>query len=182
MPEITNVNSNEGISIRLASLEDLPIISGVYASAREYMFREGNKSQWSGGYPWDWQLWGNIEKRQLYVITLRGEICAAFVFIIGEDPTYINIEEGAWLNSEPYGTIHRIAGNGVIKNVFSRCLDFCLGQIKNIRIDTHADNKTMLRLLERHNFKRCGTIYIHDASGPHSPRLAFQINPQLKAD
>ena len=38
-------------------------------------------------------------------------LAATFAFIKGEDPTYYGIENGAWLNHEPYGTIHRLAGN-----------------------------------------------------------------------
>ncbi len=41
----------------------------------------------------------------------------SFAFILGEDPTYQQID-GAWLNDQPYGTIHRIAGNGKIKGTF----------------------------------------------------------------
>ena len=40
------------------------------------------------------------------------------VFIIGADPTYEVIEDGAWPDNSPYGTIHRIAGDGQVK-------DFC---------------------------------------------------------
>ena len=37
------------------------------------------------------------------------KVCATFVFIIGEDPTYDIIENGAWIDNErPYGTIHRM--------------------------------------------------------------------------
>jgi hypothetical protein len=32
--------------------------------------------------------------------------------MIGKDPTYAVIENGNWLNDEPYGVIHRIASNG----------------------------------------------------------------------
>lgn len=41
---------------------------------------------------------------------------------------------------------------------------------QNIRIDTHADNKTMQHLIEADGFTRCGIIYIADGT----PRIAYQ--------
>ena len=41
---------------------------------------------------------------------------------------------------------------------------------QSIRIDTHADNKTMQHLIEADGFTRCGIIYIADGT----PRIAYQ--------
>ena len=35
--------------------------------------------------------------------------------IYGKDPTYDVIDQGAWLNEEPYATIHRLVSSGVEK-------------------------------------------------------------------
>lgn len=48
-------------------------------------------------------------KRQLYVIEEDGQIHGVFAFILGADPTYAVIEDGAWRSDEAYGTIHHIA-------------------------------------------------------------------------
>jgi hypothetical protein len=96
-------------------------------------------------------------------------ILYVFAFIIGDDPTYRKIE-GEWLNGNPYGTIHRLASSGVESGVFQRCLDFCLSRMKDIRVDTHADNTPMRKAIERAGFKRCGIIYVADGT----PRIAYQ--------
>ena len=70
------------------------------------------------------------------------------------------------LNEEPYLTIHRLAGDGQVHGLFSGALHYC----KNIRGDTHADNKTMQRLIEKNGFTKCGTIYAKNGTA----RIAYQ--------
>ena len=47
-----------------------------------------------------------------------------------------------------------------------------------LRADTHADNLTMQRCLEREGFVRCGTIYVEDGT----PRVAFERITQRRND
>jgi ribosomal protein S18 acetylase RimI-like enzyme len=95
-----------------------------------------------------------------------------------EDPTYGYID-GAWMNDEPYGVIHRIASDGERRGIFKNVLEFCkekmaVRNIKNLRIDTHADNKPMQHLVEKYDFNRCGIIYL----GNGSPRIAYQLETE----
>ncbi|MDR2649505.1 MAG: GNAT family N-acetyltransferase [Clostridiales bacterium] len=170
-PKIAAVN---GFEIRAATREDLPEINRVYDIAREYMARSGNPSQWSGGYPQAGLLDSDIEKRQLFVISANKNICGVFAFIIGIDPTYVEIEDGMWLDDESYGAIHRIASDGKHRVIFRTCLGFCLEQIDRIRIDTHADNAKMQTVLLKNGFAKCGIIYVCDGVSSHSPRIAYQ--------
>lgn len=39
----------------------------------------------------------------------------------GAEPAYKHIENGSWLNKEPYITIHRLAGDGQVHGLF-RCV------------------------------------------------------------
>lgn len=158
------------MTIRLAVPDDLGKMLEIYAYARARMHASGNAGQWGDDKPSPDTVREDIEKKQAYVILHRGEICGVFAFIIGEDPTYQVIEEGAWLNEEPYGTLHRVAGNGQARGVLSAALSFCGGKIKNIRIDTHDDNKIMRHLLEKYGFIQCGYIYVEDGSR----RIAYQ--------
>jgi len=93
-----------------------------------------------------------------------------FYFKVEEDPTYAKIYEGEWLNDKPYGVVHRIASNGMQKGVASYCLQWCLEQCHNIRVDTHRDNLVMQEILRRNGYQRCGIIYV--ANG--TERIAFQ--------
>lgn len=158
------------MEIRKAKLEDLDRILEIYDYARNFMAETGNPTQWGQGYPKKELLLEDIEKRRLYVMAEDGHIHGVFVFVIGEDPTYQIIEDGAWLSDGPYGTIHRIAGDGKVKGLLKRCVQFCTGEIDTLRIDTHHDNKVMQSAIEKNGFRRCGIIYSVDGS----PRIAYE--------
>ena len=105
-----------------------------------------------------------------YVIVEQNRICGVFAFFTGIEPTYQLIENGTWQNDAPYGTVHRIAGNGQCKGILAETLSFCEKQINNIRIDTHDDNKIMQHLLAKYGYQKCGYIYVEDGSR----RIAYQ--------
>ena len=143
----------------------------IYDYAREFMCRTGNPNQWINGYPTAELIRQEIENRHSFVCEDEtGETVGTFCFILGEDPTYHRIENGTWLNDEPYGTIHRLASNGKTKGLFSQCLAWCSERCPNIRADTYRDNLIMRTAFEKNGFKECGIIYV--ANG--TPRIAYQ--------
>jgi hypothetical protein len=155
--------------IRLAEKKDLNIIQDIFNKAKIFMRNDGNMHQWNGNYPSDEILLNDISNNNLYVCYSDDLIYGVFYFCIGVDETY-NYIEGSWPNNEEYGTIHRIASNGLRRGVFEEVLSFAKIKISNIRIDTHEDNKFMREKLNKNNFKYCGIIYINDGS----PRRAYQ--------
>ena len=74
--------------IRLARQEDMEQILRVYGAARDYMVRNGNPTQWAGGYPSRALLEEDIRRGQLYLDQGETGIHGAFVFFIGEEPCY----------------------------------------------------------------------------------------------
>lgn len=156
--------------IRLATNTDLPEILAVYAHARTFMAENGNPTQWGTTYPALETLEEDIRLEHLYVDVQDGAVCGVFMFVIWEDPTYGYIEDGNWLDSSPYGVIHRVASNGAVPGTLGRCLDFCGGKISHLRIDTHADNYPMQHLVDKMGFTRCGIVYMEDGS----PRIAYE--------
>lgn len=157
------------IEIRLAIQDDLDEIEKIYAQARSFMAQNGNPTQWTNGYPRRELLEDDIRKRNLYVACQGCKLVGVFLFVIGEDPTYGYMEGGTWRSNTPYGTIHRIASRG--GGVFAACLDFCRSKCDHIRVDTHADNKPMQHLAEKHGFSRRGIIYVADGT----PRIAYDL-------
>ena len=155
--------------IRLAEKKDLNNIQDIFNKAKIFMRNDGNMHQWNGNYPSDEILLNDISNKNLYVCYSDNLIYGVFYFYIGVDETY-NYIEGSWPNNEEYGTIHRIASNGLRRGVFEEVLSFAKIKISNIRIDTHEDNKFMREKLNKNNFKYCGIIYINDGS----PRRAYQ--------
>ena len=160
------------MKIRKALHEDLNAILKIYETAREYMRRTGNPTLWGTHKPPKELLADDIRKGELYVgEDENGNLHFVFAFILGEDPTYSYIENGKWLSDAPYGTIHRIASDGMVSGVVKTAVDFCKKTITNLRIDTHENNKTMQHVVEKLGFVRCGIIYIEDGT----PRIAYQL-------
>lgn len=160
--------------IRPAQKSDLPAIEQVYAAARAYMVKSGNPHQWGDGHPHRELLEDDIEKGNLYVCEIDGEIRGSFALLFGDDPTYNYIEDGRWPNDLPYATIHRIASDGQVKGIFTQCFEYALSRADEIRIDTHHDNKTMQHVVQKHGFRRCGIIYLENGD----PRIAYQYSKE----
>ncbi|MFW9598485.1 MAG: GNAT family N-acetyltransferase [Paludibacter sp.] len=148
------------IQIRKTALHESEQLKPIFDYARQLMRLSGNYQQWTNGYPTEEQIEADIVSGNSYVCIENNEIIATFYFRIGEDATYNYIENGAWLNNEPYAVIHRLATNGKVKGVGSYVLNWCFLQHSNIRIDTHADNIIMHSLLLKAGYTRCGTIYL----------------------
>ena len=156
--------------IRKALSEDLPRIEEIYAYARKFMAENGNPNQWGNITPRTSMLEDDIEKGNLYVLVHDHVIHGVFYFYIGPDPTYGIIEDGQWRSDMPYGTIHRIAGDGS-GGVLAAAVAFGKQKINHLRIDTHEDNKIMQRAVVKYGFQRCGIIHL--ANG--SPRIAYDL-------
>lgn len=183
------------MAIRLAEKRDLSEILKIYEYARNFMAENGNPNQWGNKYPLKEDFEADIEKKQLYVcetelenaeiknthmpekgqnveqiVSKHGRIYAAFAFVMGDDPTYAHIEGGTWKSKTPYGTIHRLAGNGKKAGVFEECVQFCKEKVKHLRADTHADNRIMQHCLEKQGFEKRGIIYVENGT----PRIAYE--------
>ena len=154
--------------IRLANKDDLKSIEQIYENARQFMRSTSNFTQWGNGYPNVEIILADIEQKCLYVVEDE-EIQAVFTLIMGEDPTYLEID-GAWLNDRSYATLHRIASRGTQKGIFKLIIEFSWSICPNLRIDTHKDNKPMRHLIEKNGFVYCGIIIVGDGT----PRLAYQ--------
>ena len=155
--------------IRPALQADLGQIEEIYAYARRFMADNGNPTQWGNDYPRREVLEADIQAGDLYVAEDNDQIYGVFLFVVGEDPTYHYIEDGAWISDSLYGTIHRIASRR--SGLFPQTLEFCRGRCNHIRIDTHKDNKPMQHLAEKYGFHRCGIIYVEDGT----PRIAYEL-------
>ena len=69
-----------------------------------------------------------------------------------------------------YGTIHRIASDGTMHQVFKKAVDFCSGKCAHLR----ADNIKIIRLCRRsylkNGFQETGIIIVEDGT----PRIAYE--------
>lgn len=158
------------MTVRRATYADMPAVLEIYAEARQYMRESGNPHQWGDIYPPVSVVEEDVSLGRCYLCMDEEDIAGVFCFFKGTDPTYADIYEGAWLNSAPYGVMHRVAVAKRGRGVASFCFDYALERCGNLRIDTHRDNKAMQSALAKNGFTYCGIIYL--ANG--AERLAYQ--------
>lgn len=157
--------------IRLAKKYDVSSILRVMDAARGIMRADGNLTQWANGYPAEQDILADIEQKIGYVLEKDGEIGAYFALMPSPEPTYNKIYDGEWLDDTlPYHVVHRLGSYPHVQGVFRSMLAFSFSADKNIRIDTHRDNRIMQHNLCINGFTYCGIIHL--LSGDE--RLAYQ--------
>ena len=157
--------------IREARLTDMDEIMLVMDAAKGIMRQSGNMHQWGEGYPSEAVITADMEKKGGFVVVDDGMDVGYFAFLQSPEPTYARIYEGKWIDDvQPYHVVHRIASYPDAHGIFSSIMDFCLSHDRNIRIDTHRDNKIMQHNILKHGFTYCGIIYL--LSGDE--RFAYQ--------
>ena len=159
------------MNIRLANTSDTNRIFEIYEYARAYMKAHGNPNQWGDNRPEKSLTKDDIKNQRCYVMEDEGHIFACFVFTIGFEKEY----EAKFPSKDKYGVIHRVASDGSKRGIVERIVDFAKGKVNFLRIDTHEDNKTMQKCIERQNFKKLGIIYLEDKS----PRILYELKEGL---
>lgn len=164
------------MKFRRASESDLNGIMNIIKQAQEY-FKEQGINQWQNNYPNTETIRNDISKGYGYVLADNGKIVGTVAVSFDGEKTYESIYDGKWISNLEYAVIHRMAidsslkGLGLASIIMKYIEDMCLNRgIHSIRIDTHEDNKSMQRLIEKNGFKYCGIIYLAD----NSKRLAFE--------
>ena len=158
------------MQIHKTTIADIDSVMQIYAEAREFMRENGNPTQWKDSNPPRERIERDIRDEKSYVCAENDEVIAVFYFAVECEPAYESID-GKWLNDEIYGVIHRIAKRrNAPKGVGRFCIDWCLEQNGNIRIDTHGNNAPMRKLLGNLGFVHCGVVRYLDGS----KRIAFQ--------
>lgn len=160
---------------RIANENDMEQIMEIVENAKSYM-KENKINQWSENYPNEDVFLTDLKENRSYVAEIYGKVVGMAVLVLDGDEDYKNID-GKWLINGKYGVIHRIAVNPDYKsqNVAKNLLDFFENKLKelnydSIRVDTHKDNKSMLRFIEKNGFQKCGIVYIRKTD----ERIAFE--------
>ena len=158
------------MEIRRSKPGDLPAILALYGSARDFMRKSGNLTQWEGIDAPETRAEADIAEGRSFLCCEGDEILAVFAFEPeADDPTYREITDGRWPDEGPYGVLHRIAVGTPGRDVAGFCFDWCAARCRQLRADTHESNRAMQRAMEKNGFRRCGVIRVADGS----ERIAF---------
>ena len=165
------------MQVRLSTAEDLPAITEIVDEAKAYLHQQGI-DQWQNGYPNADSFRTDIKNKVNYVLVNGQNVYGTASIIPGLEPTYRKIVDGSWVSNGSYVTIHRIAiKDGYKGQHFAKYFfDYAIKLAKrlncaSLRIDTHADNLAMKKLLDSLGFRKTGIIYLENGD----PRLAYEL-------
>ncbi len=167
------------MNYRPAAETDLSRLVFMSEQAKAY-FRANGIDQWQKGEPSRGSLLASIQARTLYVLEEDGQAAAMITLAPGPELSYAAID-GAWLNEEPYCAFHRVCvegsrkGQGVAARLFAESENQARSMgFFNVRIDTHPDNRSMQRALEKNGYSFCGRLILRDGSEAGDLRFAYQ--------
>ena len=173
--------------ISQARIKDLDAVMEIIAEARGTIAALGI-DQWQDGYPQREIIEADILSGVSYCIenTESGEILATFGVFEAGDVLYDKIFDGEWRMGDSlsclgegvvYTAIHRVAisvksrGQGLSTAMIDFVAEKARAKGKrSLRIDTHEGNVVMRKMLEKHGFCHCGTIYLENGD----PRVAYE--------
>ena len=172
------------MNIRTTTPKDIDAVMALIEEARATIAALGI-NQWQNGTPNRAMVTRDMAAGESRVVTLDdGAVVGTFALIYGGEPTYDRIYDGAWHTADhsedgdvDYIAIHRVAvsvdhrGSGISTAIIGYAEEFAriLGK-SALRIDTHEGNVVMRRMLEKHGFVHCGTIFLQNGD----PRVAYE--------
>ncbi len=156
------------ITIMQGEKQEIKKAALILNEAKAYL-KSQNIDQWQdkNGYPNEVDLSEDLKNGAFFTVKISGEIAATFMACVTVDETYIKKpHSGRWLTSgTKYGVLHRIAvanrfkGQGIAGEIANFACNYCKAQgAKSLRSDTHMQNLSMQRMLEKSGFIKCGEI------------------------
>ena len=171
------------MNIRKTTPTDIDAVMAIIEEARGTIAALGI-DQWQNGSPNRAMIEEDIALGQGYCVEAEGAVIGTFALLENGEPTYDPICDGEWQTPDhrkdgtaAYLAIHRVAisvacrGSGISTAIINHAADTArrLGR-GSLRIDTHRGNVVMRRMLEKHGFVHCGTIYLQNGD----ERVAYE--------
>lgn len=176
--------------MRPATVDDVPAIVATLEAGRSLLASDGI-DQWQDGIgPSVDLVTSDVARGWGRVFLIDGEVAATAALTDEPEPAYDQIVDGAWQTRDNvviptgatsvYATIHRVAvapafrGMHVAQRFYARLIEEARARgFAEIRVDTHADNVRMQRVIASAGFSRACTVRISD--NPKDLRWAYQL-------
>lgn len=164
------------MEFRKATLSDANSILEIIRQAQAFLKSQGI-NQWQNNYPTMETIQKDIRDQIGYVLVKDGIILGTVAVSFDGEKTYDKIYEGEWKTNQPFAVVHRIAvreeykGQGLSSFILNQIEAMCMERgVYSIKVDTHEENYSMQKSLQKCGFEYCGVIYLAD----QSKRIAFE--------
>ena len=161
------------IELRAAALEELGEAMGIINGAKRHLKEQGI-DQWQTGYPDEACIRRDIVSGKGFMVVDGNEVLGYLCVDYDGEPAYEGLN-GEWKADGKYVVVHRMAfaenarGKGLSSRVFALVEEMSRERgVHAFRVDTDADNRKMLHVLEKCGFMRRGTILFDN-----SEKVAF---------
>ncbi|WP_125703930.1 GNAT family N-acetyltransferase [Lacticaseibacillus daqingensis] len=166
------------IYTRPGTQADVAAIMGIIADARAFLKAQGI-NQWQGTYPDVAAVQADIAAGTNRLLLVDGVVAGTASLLTGPDPFYARIDGAGWWPSVGYMMIHRFAVSATIRGqhlsrfFMSNLLSEAHARgARDVRIDTHAQNKIMQAVITGDGFTYRGIVYLDE---PVPERNAYQL-------
>ncbi len=169
--------TEQKLHIRLCTAEEKEIAMDILRQGKDYMLSNG-LHQWDDNYPAMEDIEEDLKTGKGYFICRGEEILGYYCIDCDSNEECYKEIEGSWLTpaDATYMVIHRLAfdkkarGQGLGAVAFSLAEDIARSRgIGSIRVDTHAENHIMQKIIPKAGYQYCGIVYYFG-----SPRTAFE--------
>lgn len=157
--------SNEKLIFRLAKEFEKEDILKIYIDGSNQL-KKDSVDQWQGKYYPSMKDILNHLKKDLFVLEYQKNIVATACLQDGIDMDYEKIF-GKWNTKKEYISIHKFAtkeeykNQGFAKKIMYFIEIYAKKNNKDLRIDTHEDNKKMKKFIFSCSFNYCGVVYLN---------------------
>lgn len=151
------------IEYRLGRIEDLDEICGLVNGAVNKMI-ENNILQWDEIYPTEVDFREDINRKELYVGVVDGNVAVTYTINQESDDEY---KKGEWKYKDiPYYVVHRICvhpdfqNQGIGRHTLLYIEEQLLSMgIQAIRLDAFSENPYSLRMYDRLGYSKVGIAH-----------------------
>ncbi|WP_064609112.1 aminoacyl-tRNA hydrolase [Streptobacillus moniliformis] len=161
-------NTKSKFKLRKAKLEDIDQILKIKDLAIDYQ-KEIGLIQWTDKYPLEEDFKNDIDLKRGYVYEKDNKIYAYASLNYGIDTMYLKAYDGHINNEIDYSSIHRVMvdknemNKGIGKEFLEKLIRVSTKDSKFVvRLDTHKDNKSMIKLINKLNFKYIAKVHAND--------------------
>lgn len=163
------------MNLEVLKVNNLDKVNLIIEDAILFLAKQ-NIDQWQNNYPNKNTIMDDINNKTAFILVNEEKDVLAYASIsLVKEDLYENIK--TWTCDQDYAILHRTAVNvdyrniGVFKNLIKEVSKYLINiNIKCIRIDTHPDNKIMIKSLMSCGFTEVGSM-LYD----QGLRLAYEL-------
>ncbi|MBO6605262.1 GNAT family N-acetyltransferase [Psychroserpens sp.] len=149
--------------IRKATLQDIDSIIPITKACGQYMISKGIY-QWNDYYPNRAAFENDVDRDELYVIEIDGNVIGCIVISTLKDDEYLDVD---WITTSDNSIyVHRLAihpkyqGNGLAQQLMDFAEDWArTNKFESIRLDTFSKNERNQKFYELRGYQKLSDIY-----------------------